>query len=35
LIEINGGKVTDTVSQNTSYLIVGDQPGSKLDKTKN
>ena len=34
LIEKNGGKVTDTVSQNTSYLIVGDQPGSKLDKAK-
>jgi DNA ligase (NAD+) len=34
LIEINGGKVTDAVSQNTNYLIVGDQPGSKLEKAK-
>jgi DNA ligase (NAD+) len=31
-IEGKGGKVADTVSKNTSYIIVGDQPGSKLDK---
>jgi DNA ligase (NAD+) len=28
----NGGKVTDTVSKKTNYLLIGDQPGSKLDK---
>ncbi len=31
-IEEYGGKVTDTVSNNTNYLLIGDQPGSKLDK---
>ena len=31
----NGGKVNDSVSKNTSYLLVGDQPGSKLDKARN
>jgi DNA ligase (NAD+) len=31
-IEENGGKVTESVSKNTNYLVVGDQPGSKLDK---
>jgi DNA ligase (NAD+) len=34
IIQKNGGKVTDSVSKNTSYLLVGDQPGSKLDKAK-
>ncbi len=34
VIQENGGKVTDSVSKNTSYLIVGDQPGSKLDKAR-
>jgi DNA ligase (NAD+) len=33
-IEANGGKVTDSISKNTSYLLVGEQPGSKLDKAK-
>jgi DNA ligase (NAD+) len=33
-IEENGGKVTDSVSKNTSYIVVGDQPGSKLIKGK-
>jgi DNA ligase (NAD+) len=32
IIEENGGKVTDSVSKNTSYLLVGEQPGSKLEK---
>jgi DNA ligase (NAD+) len=32
IIEQNGGKVTDSVSKNTNYLLVGEQPGSKLDK---
>jgi DNA ligase (NAD+) len=33
-IEEYGGKVTDSVSKNTSYIVVGDQPGSKLIKGK-
>jgi DNA ligase (NAD+) len=33
-IESNGGKVTDSVSKKTSYLVVGDTPGSKLDKAR-
>jgi DNA ligase (NAD+) len=32
IIEENGGKVTDSVSKNTSYLVVGENAGSKLDK---
>jgi len=34
LIERYGGKVTDSVSKNTSYLVVGEAAGSKLDKAK-
>ena len=34
LIEENGGKVTDSISKNTSYLLVGEQPGSKLEKAR-
>lgn len=34
LIESNGGKVTDSVSKKTSYLVLGENPGSKLDKAK-
>jgi DNA ligase (NAD+) len=34
IIQENGGKVTDSISKNTSYLLVGEQPGSKLDKAK-
>jgi len=34
LIEQNGGKVTDSVSKNTSYLVVGEAAGSKLDKAR-
>ena len=33
-IESHGGKVTDSVSKNTSYLVLGDAPGSKYDKAK-
>lgn len=34
IIQQNGGKVTDSISKNTSYLLVGEQPGSKLDKAQ-
>jgi len=34
IIQQYGGKVTDSVSKNTSFLLVGEQPGSKLDKAK-
>jgi DNA ligase (NAD+) len=33
-IEGNGGKVTDSVSKKTSYLVLGENPGSKLEKAK-
>jgi DNA ligase (NAD+) len=33
-IESNGGKVTDSVSKKTSYLLLGENPGSKLEKAK-
>jgi len=33
-IESNGGKVTDNVSKKTSYLVLGEAPGSKFDKAK-
>jgi DNA ligase (NAD+) len=31
-IESNGGKVTDSVSKKTSYLVLGENPGSKFEK---
>jgi DNA ligase (NAD+) len=34
LIQENGGKVTDSVSKNTNYLLVGEDAGSKLDKAR-
>ncbi len=34
LIQKFGGKVTDSVSQKTSYLVLGENPGSKLDKAR-
>jgi DNA ligase (NAD+) len=33
-IENNGGKVTDSVSKKTSYLVLGENPGSKFEKAK-
>ena len=33
-IEQHGGKVTDSVSKNTSYLVLGEAPGSKLQKAQ-
>lgn len=31
-IEQHGGKVTDSVSKKTSYVVIGENPGSKLEK---
>jgi DNA ligase (NAD+) len=31
-IEVHSGKVTDSVSKKTSYLVLGEAPGSKYDK---
>ena len=33
-IESHGGKVTDSVSKKTSYLVLGEDPGSKYEKAK-
>jgi DNA ligase (NAD+) len=32
LIEAHGGKISDSVSKKTSYLLMGDSPGSKAEK---
>lgn len=34
LIEEHGGKVTGSVSKNTDYLVLGENPGSKLAKAQ-
>jgi DNA ligase (NAD+) len=33
-IEIHGGKVTGSVSKKTSYLVLGENPGSKFEKAQ-
>jgi DNA ligase (NAD+) len=33
-IQAYGGKVSDSVSKKTSYLVVGESPGSKLEKAR-
>ncbi|RPI24164.1 MAG: NAD-dependent DNA ligase LigA [Chloroflexota bacterium] len=33
-IQSKGGKVTDSVSKKTSYVVAGESPGSKLDKAQ-
>ncbi len=34
-IKENGGRLVSSVSKQLNYLIVGDNPGSKLEKAKN
>lgn len=34
LIEINGGKVTGSVSGKTDFVVVGENPGSKLERAQ-
>jgi DNA ligase (NAD+) len=33
-IESYGGKVTDSISKKTNYLVVGENPGSKVEKAR-
>ena len=34
LVERNGGKVSDSVSKKTSFVVVGENAGSKLEKAR-
>jgi DNA ligase (NAD+) len=33
-IQAYGGKITDSVSKKTNYLVLGENPGSKADKAR-
>lgn len=34
IVQQNGGKVTDSVSKSTNFLLLGEDPGSKYEKAK-
>ncbi|GIW21211.1 MAG: hypothetical protein KatS3mg068_0218 [Candidatus Sericytochromatia bacterium] len=34
MVIARGGKVSNSISKNTDYLVVGDEPGSKIDKAR-